>query len=94
MTAQSPGPADAPSFGRLLCWRHRAGVWVGGSPSIYLPLVRTYLWIAGRGGGPQPVTRKTEFVIEGYPRCANSFAVAASGAGLARWSSQAGTMEQ
>jgi hypothetical protein len=59
------------SFGRL---RRRFHGWLGVHPALYLPLVahrRAF------DGSRKAVGRDTELVIEGFPRCGNSFAFAA-----------------
>jgi hypothetical protein len=45
-------------------------------PSLFLPLARARHG-TGVGSGPKAVGKDTEIVIEGFPRSANSFAVAA-----------------
>src|SRR5262245_46866446 len=58
-------------LGRL---RRRFHGWLGAHPALYLPLVahrRAF------DGSRKAVGRDTEVVIEGFPRCGNSFAFAA-----------------
>src|SRR5262245_23281752 len=58
-------------LGRL---RRRFHGWLGGHPSLYLPLVahrRAF------DGSRKAIGPDTELVIEGFPRCGNSFAFAA-----------------
>ena len=62
--------------------RHRLAALVGRYPRLYLPLARLGHRIATRSQSsddahPPVVNRHTEVVIEGFPRSANSFAVAA-----------------
>lgn len=46
-------------------------------PRLFFPLVRAYAFLTGRTEIAAPVGKKTEIVIEGYPRCANTFAAKA-----------------
>jgi hypothetical protein len=68
MAERTPVRAE---LGRL---RRRFHGWLGGHPALYLPLVahrRAF------DGSRKAVGRETEVVIEGFPRCGNSFAFAA-----------------
>lgn len=68
--------------------KHRLGSFLGQYPNLYLPAARLrHRWVTrGRKGegslayldvSPPPTERRTDVVIEGFPRSANSFAVAA-----------------
>lgn len=67
---------------------HRLGSFLGQYPSVYLPPARLrHRWVTRRNErdgslayldvSPPPTERRTDVVIEGFPRSANSFAVAA-----------------
>ena len=66
--ASAPVPTPRP----LARWRRRLGSVIAQHPSIYLPLARLR-----RANRETVIRRDTEVVIEGFPRSANSFAVAA-----------------
>jgi len=56
--------------------QHRFVSSFAGYPPIYLPLARSYLALR-HGAGSSAVSRRTQIVIEGFPRCANTFSVRA-----------------
>lgn len=51
--------------------RHRIRTYVSEWPVLYLPFARRKY----QGPSPKVITRDTEFVIDGYTRCASTFAV-------------------
>ncbi len=51
--------------------RHRLRTYVSERPSLYLPLARRKY----PGPSPEVISSETEFVIDGYTRCASTFAV-------------------
>src|SRR5262245_65181203 len=55
--------------------RRRLRGWLGQHPALYLPLARGFR--RAYDGSRKTVGPETELVIEGFPRCGNSFAVAA-----------------
>jgi hypothetical protein len=57
-------------------WRHQVAWSLATRPGLYLPLARLGLMGSDRRRC-EPVRRSTEIVIEGFPRCANTFSVAA-----------------
>src|SRR5262245_16331159 len=61
--------------------RRRFHGWLGGHPALYLPLVARR---RAFDGTRKAVGRDTEVVIEGFPRCGNSFAFAAFALAQAR----------
>jgi len=63
--------AGRAGLGRL---RRRVHGWLGGHPALYLPLVARR---RAFDGTRKALGRDTELVIEGFPRCGNSFAFAA-----------------
>lgn len=71
-----PEPARGLSAA-MLRHRHAFGQTVSRHPAIYLPLARLYVRMAGRHENVHVLTPKTDLVIEGFPRSANSFAIAA-----------------
>lgn len=75
-TTIRPEPARGLS-GALLRHRHAFAQAVSRQPAIYLPLARLYVRISGRHENVHVLTPRTDLVIEGFPRSANSFAIAA-----------------
>jgi hypothetical protein len=55
--------------------RRRLRGWIGEHPALYLPLAAGFR--RAYDGSRKAVGRETEVVIEGFPRCGNSFAFAA-----------------
>src|SRR5262245_23802891 len=55
--------------------RRRLRGWLGQHPALYLPLAGGFR--RAFDGSRKAVSRETEVVIEGFPRCGNSFAFAA-----------------
>lgn len=56
----------------LLALRYSVAAWAGPHPALYFALYKL-----GRGKREMRVRRNTELVMEGFPRCANSFALRA-----------------
>lgn len=57
--------------------RHETVARISGRPCLYFPLIRLHLLLTRRRGLAVPAEKDTEIIIEGYPRCANTFAVRA-----------------
>jgi len=60
----------------LLRFRYGLAGFLGQHPALYLPIIRLYLLRRDKGGTRlRCVSKKTDLVIEGFPRSANSFVV-------------------
>ncbi len=78
MTGSPNAPATKSGFARwLLRTRHAVVGRISARPRLILPMLRAHAALTGRGAGAPVVRSGTELVIEGFPRCANTFAVAA-----------------
>jgi len=78
MTTSSNAPATRLGVSqRLLRARHAAAGLISAWPRLILPMLRAQAALTGQGAAAPVVRPETELVIEGFPRCANTFAVAA-----------------
>jgi hypothetical protein len=73
---RADGPAEPRGLARaLLNVRHGSARVIGRYPRLFFPMIRLFLRLPGQGRGPvAAVSRKTEILIEGFPRSANTFA--------------------